>query len=184
MAKWLFFIITLACYSMSLCLSAISYVLLLWTRELSQPIIRGQQLFPREARFIHKNSSHCISYKHIERHTVTVFTTLTVQNTVLPNEECLYKSVPSRCVYIDLGDVKYYNEKNSKVVSARQQLSYVSRVCILLVEMENFPVKPKTPFCSPVSIEQCEHRVSRCHPTRRAVLCFKMLQMCLIHHPH
>lgn len=140
--------------SVSMCVhvrvSTASWVWLMqWTRELSRPIIKGQQLLPREARYIHKDASHCSTHTDTHAQRRSVFT-LTVQSGALASEECLSQSVPSRCVSIDNGCVKYYNKQNSKMVLACQQLQYFNHVCRLLAEMENFPLKQKTPFSLPV----------------------------------
>ena len=90
---------------------------------------------------------HTYTHRHTQRRSVF---TLTVQSGALASEECLSQSVPSRCVSIDNGCVKYYNKQNSKMVLACQQLQYFNHVCRLLAEMENFPLKQKIPFSLPV----------------------------------
>ena len=100
------------------------------------------------------------THTHTHTHSHSVFT-LTVQSGALASEECLSQSVPSRCVSIDNGCVKYYNKQNSTMVLACQQLPYFNHVCRLLAEMENFPPETKATLLFSSVIEQYNCRVSR-----------------------
>lgn len=91
-----------------------------------------------------------------------------------PRAECwterrLSQSVPSRCVSVDKGSVKYYNKQNRKVVLACQHLPFFNSICRPLAGMENFPPETKDTFLPSCVIEEHECRVSHSRSTTEKV---------------
>lgn len=121
----------------------------------AQPAHHQRSAAPPQRGKIYTQRCQSLFLTHTHTLSHSVFT-LTVQSGALASEECLSQSVPSRCVSIDNGCVKYYNKQNSKMVLACQQLPYFNHVCRLLAEMENFPPETKDTLLSSSVIEQCK----------------------------